>query len=219
MIRMNLMCKFDYVRPYLERLHEPKLIQGIYFLCDGPKLLYIGSSRNIYGRVGSHLEDKVFNIVFYLNLNDRQIEEIRQAENALITYFKPPLNKSLSWQAEYYIHIDATGTINAVEYISRFCQRTPEKNQHDPNQKPQKLISENFYKQAKREAKERASEIEKIKMAELDQKMTQLQQWEESTTIRYLRNEIRSLYDQKASLDKKYAKLQNETGGLYGLVA
>jgi len=65
---------------------------GVYFLYDGNKLVYIGQSIDIRGRIMTHVreERKNFDKVFFINCHVNQLIEI---ETALIKYFNPYYNQ------------------------------------------------------------------------------------------------------------------------------
>lgn len=120
-MRINLFTKFDQIRTQVAEWGGIHLVQGVYFLCDGPTLLYIGSSGNIMERIASHYRYRIFSRVFYLNLNRLKIEEIREIELLLIQYFRPPLNKhtpagsTVSYQWMYEVLI--------LEYLEAITER------------------------------------------------------------------------------------------------
>jgi hypothetical protein len=62
---------------------------GIYFLLLAEKLVYIGQSKNVATRVGSHAKEKHFNRVLYLAWPSFDLDRV---EGALIRAFAPELN-------------------------------------------------------------------------------------------------------------------------------
>lgn len=77
----------------LER-YEVEGKKGVYFLFNGPSLVYIGQSTNIEGRVVSHRKDKVFDSYSYILIADDQ-ERIEE-EKLLIMKHNPIYNKTVS---------------------------------------------------------------------------------------------------------------------------
>lgn len=66
----------------------PSTPPGIYFLCNGKELVYIGQSRNVGSRVPRHM-DKEFDRAFFIPCH---INHLLDFERTLIRHFKPPLN-------------------------------------------------------------------------------------------------------------------------------
>lgn len=68
----------------------PRQISGIYFLYQGEELIYIGKSKNIFGRVGSHCaHGREFDSWTYAPVEQ---DEILQAERKAIEKYRPRLN-------------------------------------------------------------------------------------------------------------------------------
>jgi hypothetical protein len=67
---------------------------GIYHLFYKGRLVYIGMSKNLRGRLLYHLKDpdKVFDGVLWFDCNDRSIENVLNIESKLIRRHMPPLN-------------------------------------------------------------------------------------------------------------------------------
>jgi len=65
---------------------------GIYFLCNGPELVYIGKAVNVARRLMSHIGEKRFDRVYFISCH---IEQMDSLEMALIRYYKPSLNKAM----------------------------------------------------------------------------------------------------------------------------
>jgi hypothetical protein len=66
---------------------------GIYFLCKGKKIQYIGQATNVASRIVTHIKEglKDFDKVLFITSPIRRLTEV---ETALIRYFRPPLNKT-----------------------------------------------------------------------------------------------------------------------------
>lgn len=81
----------------MESINTPS---GIYFLCKGKKIVYIGQSTNIAGRICTHINDglKDFDNVYFITC---PISKLLQLESCLVRYFKPPLNESKNTQYIY----------------------------------------------------------------------------------------------------------------------
>ena len=71
-----------------------KFTYGIYFLYLDEKLVYIGQSADMFGRVSTHLKSKKnsFNKCYFFPCDK---ENLSLFESALITYLSPPLNKGI----------------------------------------------------------------------------------------------------------------------------
>ena len=68
--------------------------QGIYHLFYKGRLVYIGMTKNLRGRLLYHLKDpeKVFDGVLFFNMDDRPLENVLTIEANMIRHFVPPLN-------------------------------------------------------------------------------------------------------------------------------
>jgi hypothetical protein len=77
---------------------------GIYFLCLGNEIVYIGQSVNIAGRVRDHRMDKTksFDAVYFLPCYKNNLDSL---ERKFIKYFKPKHNTLLVHSEEKLIHI------------------------------------------------------------------------------------------------------------------
>lgn len=64
---------------------------GIYFLCKGLRIVYIGKAKNVYSRIITHIseEKKDFDQVYFISCH---INNLTVFERALIRYYRPPLN-------------------------------------------------------------------------------------------------------------------------------
>lgn len=69
-------------------------VMGIYHLFYKGRLVYIGMSRNLRGRLLYHLKDpeKVFDGILFFNLEDRSLERVLTIEANMIRHYIPPLN-------------------------------------------------------------------------------------------------------------------------------
>lgn len=65
---------------------------GVYFLYDGDELVYIGSSNNIFYRIGTHIakKEKCFDRCEWYETDD-----YLRLENFLIAQFRPKYNETL----------------------------------------------------------------------------------------------------------------------------
>jgi hypothetical protein len=68
--------------------------QGIYHLFYEGRIVYIGMSKKLRGRLLYHLKDveKVFDAVLWYELENYSIEQILSYERKMIQYHTPPLN-------------------------------------------------------------------------------------------------------------------------------
>lgn len=65
---------------------------GVYFLCDGPLLVYIGQSVNPMARIAQHRKDKEFTHAFLLPIPESELDKI---EGALIRKLNPKYNNAV----------------------------------------------------------------------------------------------------------------------------
>ena len=68
--------------------------QGIYHLFYKGRIVYLGMSKKLRGRLLYHLKDvkKVFDAVLWYKLENYSIEKILNYERKMIQYYLPPLN-------------------------------------------------------------------------------------------------------------------------------
>ena len=73
-------------------------IKGLYFLYNNGELVYIGvSTKNIYSRIQSHLNDKEFDSYTWCATEDKNIlKELCELESVLIKKYKPIHNSLCS---------------------------------------------------------------------------------------------------------------------------
>lgn len=66
---------------------------GIYFLCKGKSIQYIGQASSVSGRILTHISEglKDFDAVYFISC---PINRLNELESALIRYFAPPLNRT-----------------------------------------------------------------------------------------------------------------------------
>ena len=80
---------------------EDQFEPAVYVLMDGDEIVYVGKSTNPYGRICSHLSDKIFDKFTILHAKDFLIEDNEFAktypcfEELLIMKFDPKYNKSI----------------------------------------------------------------------------------------------------------------------------
>jgi hypothetical protein len=69
-------------------------VQGIYHLFYKGRLVYVGMSKNLRGRLLYHMKDpeKVFDAVLWFKMEDYSIEQILNYERKMIMHHVPPLN-------------------------------------------------------------------------------------------------------------------------------
>ncbi len=75
----------------IENISTPS---GIYFLCKGKTIQYIGQSYNIAGRVITHKNEglKDFDKIYFITC---AISKLTELESSLIRYYNPPLNRTI----------------------------------------------------------------------------------------------------------------------------
>lgn len=73
---------------------------GIYFLCKGKKIQYIGQAVNVSSRIINHISEGVkdFDSVFYVICPIKQLNEL---ESALIKFYQPELNKTFKTEPSH----------------------------------------------------------------------------------------------------------------------
>ena len=64
---------------------------GVYFLCLGPKVVYVGQSVDVAARISAHRGVKQFDRVYFLPWPADRLNEL---EGTLIRHLQPPLNVS-----------------------------------------------------------------------------------------------------------------------------
>jgi hypothetical protein len=62
---------------------------GVYFLCLGDEVVYVGQSINIFARIGSHRADKVFDRAYWIPVPQSNLNAV---EGTFIDLLKPRLN-------------------------------------------------------------------------------------------------------------------------------
>jgi excisionase family DNA binding protein len=73
----------------LQAFGMPPQASGIYFLCDGEEVVYVGQSVDVYSRVLQHRRSKQFDRVFWWPVPASELDKI---EGAFIRTLKPRLN-------------------------------------------------------------------------------------------------------------------------------
>lgn len=92
-------CPLNDVPPGLASIRELQQIpfsafdspSGIYFLCKGPEIMYIGQAQSVFIRVSTHKREKEFDAVYFIPCH---IEQLTPLETALIHFYQPKLNRS-----------------------------------------------------------------------------------------------------------------------------
>jgi len=69
-------------------------VQGIYHLFYKGRIVYVGMSKNLRGRLLYHIKDpdKVFDAVLWFDMQDYSIEQVLNYERKMIMHHVPPLN-------------------------------------------------------------------------------------------------------------------------------
>lgn len=92
-------CPLSDVPPGLASIKELQQIpfnafdspSGIYFLCNGSDIVYIGQAQSVFIRVSTHKREKEFDSVYFIPCH---VEQLTPLETALIHYYQPKLNRS-----------------------------------------------------------------------------------------------------------------------------
>ena len=64
-------------------------IPGVYFLCHNKKVVYVGQSAKLPGRVGAHVGDKTFDTVWFIRIPKSDLDYV---EGELIRTLRPKYN-------------------------------------------------------------------------------------------------------------------------------
>ena len=66
-------------------------ISGVYFLCKNNRIVYIGRSINVFGRVSEHRNywRENFDYAYFIEVDE---DDLVEAEAALIRKIRPPMN-------------------------------------------------------------------------------------------------------------------------------
>lgn len=86
---------------------ESVALSGVYFLCHGAKVVYVGQSANVFGRVGAHIGNKTFDAVWFIRVPQSDLDFV---EGELIRTLKPKYNHDKQGR------IVAPGTWKLAEY-------------------------------------------------------------------------------------------------------
>jgi len=72
---------------------------GVYFLCRGSKIVYIGKARNVANRITTHVAEgrKKFDNAYFITCNINQLDEL---EMSLIKFYQPEYNIAMMSEAE-----------------------------------------------------------------------------------------------------------------------
>ena len=76
----------------LRKTERRKKIAGVYFLWDGPDIVYIGQSLDVEGRVDGH-KKKDFTHWSCLEVDPEELTRISDWEAFLIRFYSPKYNK------------------------------------------------------------------------------------------------------------------------------
>ena len=73
-------------------LPQKESIAGIYFMCCGKNVVYVGQSKNIRKRMHGHIYRQVYDRIYYLDFSGIPQSKIIQLENIFIGYIRPFYN-------------------------------------------------------------------------------------------------------------------------------
>jgi hypothetical protein len=68
---------------------ETLAVPGVYFLCHGEQVVYVGQSINVFGRVGAHIGNKTFDRVYFVRVPESDLNFV---EGRLIEQLAPRYN-------------------------------------------------------------------------------------------------------------------------------
>lgn len=85
----------QYLGAYTAGMRDPAARAGVYFLCLGNEVVYVGQATKVGARVGAHF-DKEFDRVYYISCRE---SELTDYEGAFIYHLKPKLNRTTCGRA------------------------------------------------------------------------------------------------------------------------
>jgi hypothetical protein len=88
---------------------------GVYFLCKGKQIVYIGQSVNVGSRVPNHCGEKDFDSVFFIPVVKSKLD---QYEAALIDFFNPPINKGKLPIARWRAKMEGISFTEVIETLN-----------------------------------------------------------------------------------------------------
>lgn len=101
---------------------ESVALPGVYFLCHKSKVVYVGQSVNVFGRVGAHIGAKTFDAVWFVRVPPSDLDFV---EGELIRALKPKYNHDKygrliapNGNADY---CDSAGIVSAVSAAVEDC--------------------------------------------------------------------------------------------------
>lgn len=90
---------------------------GVYFLCSGNEVVYVGQSIRVSARANAH-KDKKFDTILVLPV---PLDDLNRVEAAFIGLLKPKYNKTLHWSgAEVFHNADGRACSNPKEIIDTY---------------------------------------------------------------------------------------------------
>lgn len=66
-------------------------VPGVYFLCHDNRVVYVGQSVNVLGRVGAHIGEKTFDRIYFARV---PMSDLDYVEGCLIAQLRPKYNHS-----------------------------------------------------------------------------------------------------------------------------
>lgn len=79
---------------HLKQMPSLCLASGVYFLINENKVVYVGKTTSLAGRIAHHKQWKCFDRVLYLPLPETILDEV---ERAFILKLKPPMNSAMTF--------------------------------------------------------------------------------------------------------------------------
>ena len=93
---------------------------GVYFLCSGAEIVYVGQSISVGARSNSH-KTKKFDRILILPVPN---EELNRVEAAFIGLLQPKYNKTLHWNGAEIMHnADGLSCANPQEVIKTYISK------------------------------------------------------------------------------------------------
>lgn len=95
---------------------------GVYFLCHGNEVVYVGKSINVSARVGQHIPEKEFDRAYYLPVPPTNLDEV---EGNFIVTLKPKYNRNKKGELIFPKHSEK-------DIFSRFSFTRPGEGKESP---------------------------------------------------------------------------------------
>lgn len=92
-------------------------VKCIYLLVKNDIIVYVGKSHNLIARIGIHTQDKDFDNVYYIQLNDFDNQELLDLKKSLMRVLQPKYNKDSATKTPFNLY-DSKNIQNVFGYIT-----------------------------------------------------------------------------------------------------